>query len=311
MSNSIERLWNYTVILNIIILLSSFNLFSQDVEPRRWNSLPLGTNAIGGGYAFTFGDTNFDPILEAEDVTIEFNSFIVSYVRPFKLANKLARIDVLLPYTIAKWEGLLSGNPAKVKRNGLSDPRIRLSMNLIGSPPSGPKELQEYLVAHPINTTVGVSVAIRLPIGQYYDDKLLNLGDNQFKIVPQIGIVHNRGKWSYEFTASGIFYTKNNDFLNVNEKKQDPTLGLQAHIIRKFKPGYWASISSAYGLTGQSIINSEPISDERIDIIGSLAFGFPVAKMQGMKIAYFLSDTMTDIGANTNTFALGWSILFK
>jgi hypothetical protein len=284
--------------------------FSQDIEPRRWASLPLGTNVVGAGYAHTFGDIFLDPLLQAEDVSVNINAFLVSYVRPFKIANKLARIDVTLPYAIAKWEGLLAGEPTTVYRNGFVDPRIRFSINLFGPPPNGPKELQEYFKDHPVNTTLGVSIAVKLPLGQYYNDKLLNLGQNQFVIVPQIGVVHNWNRWSYEFTGSAIFYGDNPDFFGGKKKKQDPTLAFQTHLIRQFKPGYWASISAAYGLGGQSIVNRQPNADNRQDLQGAFSFGFPVSKYQGMKLAYVRSETLRDIGSNLNVLILGWSLLF-
>lgn len=299
--------------IRIIIFCSMFLFeqgFSQDIEPRRWASLPLGTNVVGAGYAYTFGDIFLDPLLQAEDVSVAINGFAVSYVRPFKLAHKLARIDVILPYAIARWEGLLAGEPASVNRSGFVDPKIRLSVNLLGAPASGPKELQAYFMEHPVNTTLGVSIAVTLPLGQYFDDKLLNLGQNQFVFVPQVGVVHNWRQWSYEFTGSAVFYTTNTNFFNGKKKKQDPTLAFQTHLIRQFKPGYWASISAAYGLGGQSIVNRQPNADHRKDLQGAFSFGFPISKYQGMKIAYVRSETLRDLGANLNVLIVGWSFLF-
>lgn len=284
--------------------------FSQEIEPRRWSSLPLGTNVVGVGYAHTFGDIFLDPLLQAEDVSVTVNTFAASYVRPFKLANKLARVDVTLPYAFAHWEGLLEGEPKTVDRNGFIDPRIRFSVNLLGPPPSHPKELQEYYKENPVNTTLGLSISVTLPLGQYYNDKLLNLGQNQFVYVSQIGVVHNWNRWSYEFTGSTVFYGDNPDFFGGKKKKQDPTLAFQTHLIRKFKPGYWASISASYGLGGQSVVNRQPNADNRQDLQGAISIGVPLSKYQGIKLAYVRSETLRDIGSNLNVLILGWSVAF-
>ena len=284
--------------------------FSQEIEPRRWSSLPLGTNVVGAGYVHTFGDIFLDPLLQAEDVSVTVNTIATSYVRPFKLANKLARVDVTIPYAFAHWEGLLAGEPRTVDRNGFVDPRIRFSVNLLGPPPSNPNELQEYYKEHPVNTTLGVSISITLPLGQYYNDKLLNLGQNQFVFVPQVGIVHNWNRWSYEFTGSAVFYGDNPDFFGGKKKKQDPTLAFQTHLIRQFKPGYWASISASYGLGGQSVVNRQPNADNRQDLQGAISFGVPLSKYQGMKLAYVRSETLRSIGTNLNVLILGWSVAF-
>lgn len=280
------------------------------MEPRRWTPLPLGTHILGVGYSSSFGDIFFDPLLQAEDVTVNVNSVAVSYVQPFRLANKLARIDVMLPFSIAHWEGLLSGTPTSVDRNGFADPRIRLSLNLIGMPPGGPGEVQEYIQSHPVHTSVGVSLAVTLPLGQYYEEKVLNLGQNRFIFYPQAGLVHSWAKWSFEFTAGGYFYTNNPNFTSGKERKQKATLALQTHLIKSFKGRYWASVSAGYGLGGQSIVNRLPNADERADLGGAFSFGFPVFKNQGMKFVYIHSETLRDIGANTNTLALAWNIVF-
>lgn len=87
-------------------------------------------------------------------------------------------------------------------------------------------------------------------------------------------------------------------------------MAFQTHLIRKFKPGYWAAISASYGLGGQSVVNRQPNADNRKDLQGAFSFGFPISKYQGMKIAYVRSETLRDIGSNLNVLIWGWSILF-
>ena len=291
-------------------LCFSYVGLSQDIEPRRWNALPLHTNVVALGYAHTAGDILFDPLLQAEDVTVKINTLVASYVRPFKIGNKLARLDVVIPYNNGNWEGLLSGVPTRIDRDGFSDPRIRLSINLTGPPASAGKELQEYISKHKRFTTLGVSLAVTLPLGQYFEEKIINLGQNQFVFCPQVGFVHNWKKWSYELTGSVIFYTENPNFTNGNDKLLDPVFALQTHLTRNFKPRYWASISLSYGLGGKSVVNRQPNNDERGDIQTGLAFGFPLIKKQGMKVFYIHSETLKDIGANLDVIGFGWSILF-
>lgn len=281
---------------------------AQDIEPRRWTPLPLGTHVISAGYGYTQGEIIFDPLLQVEDATVSINIIGLAYLRPFKLGNKLARLDVLMPLSTARWEGLLAGVSTTVKRNGFADPWIRLSVNVIGAQAMEPKEMQEYIGSHPVNTTVGVSIAVTLPLGQYFEEKLLNLGQNQFVLRPQVGIVHKWKSWSYELTGSVFLYTNNNNFSNGSSKKKDPVFAMQTHLIRRLKKN-WASLSAGYGLGGQSIVNKQPNDDNRGDILGALSFGFPLMKKQTLKFAYVRSQTLKNIGANTNSFALVWSAI--
>jgi hypothetical protein len=270
----------------------------------------LKSNIIRIGYGYTNGEILFDPVLEVEDAAIDVNAFVIQYVRPFKLGEKLAHLDVLLPYTIARWEGLLAGVPATVKRTGFADPRLRLSVNIIGPLAMEPKELQEYMSAHPVLTVVGISLALTLPLGQYFEDKLLNLGQNRFVFRPQVGIVHNWRNWSYELTGSVFLFTKNNNFFNGGTKKQDPVFGMQTHLIRRFKQGVWGSLSVGSGLGGQSLVNKQPNRDERGDVLAALSFGFPLMKKQAIKAVYVRSQTLKNIGADTNSFGIIWSAFF-
>jgi hypothetical protein len=295
----------------IICLLSIANSKSnaQDIEPRRWTPLPLGSHVISAGYAYTQGELFFDPLLQVEDATVSINIIGLAYLRPFKLGNKLARLDVLIPLSTARWEGLLAGVSTTVKRNGFADPRIRLSVNVIGAQAMGLKEMQEYISSHPVNTTVGVSIAATLPLGQYFEEKLLNLGQNQFILRPQIGMVHKWKSWSYELTGSVFLYTNNNNFSDGSSKKKDPVFAIQTHLIRRFKNNVWASLSAGYGLGGQSIVNKQPNDDNRGDILGALSFGFPIMKRQAIKITYLRSQTLKDIGSDTDSFILAWSAI--
>lgn len=309
MGITVPSLLKYILFCGVLFYLP--NCYTQDVEPRRWSSLPLGINAIGAGYGYTSGDVFFDPVLGAEDVIYTGNGFVGSYIRPFRLGNKLARVDILLPVSFSRWEGLLNGVATSVERNGLADPRVRLSLNLTGPPASGPKELQEYKATHPVFTTLGVSVAITVPLGQYSNSKLINLGGNRFVIRPQAGFVHYWGPWSYELTTSLILFTKNNDFFNDGELKQRPLFAFQTHLIRQFKKRYWGSISAGHNQGAASIVNQQFNDDQRSNFIGAVSLGASFAGNQGIKLAYVYSKTLKDVGATTNTVLLAWSIIFK
>ena len=305
-----DHLTRKTTPISIIALLIFNVLWSQDIEPRRWGTIPLGVQAVGIGYAYSFGDVLFDPLLETEDVEVDVHTVVASYVHPIRLGKKYGRLDVLVPASFARWEGLLSGIPASTERNGLADPRIRFSVHLIGPPALGPKELKEYLADKSKYTTFGVSLAVTLPLGQYNDDRLLNLGLNQFIFRPQAGLVHNWGLWSFELTSSVLLFTDNNDFFNDGEKEQKPLFSTQTHLIKFFPSRAWVAIGAAYGAGGQSVVNRQPNNDVRGNFLAGFSFGYPLGKKQNMKLTYFRSETLKDIGANTNSLVLGWSVAF-
>ena len=57
---------------------------AQDLEPRRWSHLPVGTSVIGAGYAYTNADIAFDPVLLIEDASMDLHAVGFKYVHAFE-----------------------------------------------------------------------------------------------------------------------------------------------------------------------------------------------------------------------------------
>ena len=279
---------------------------AQELEPRRWSHVPVDSNYFAVAYVRTDGDVLFDPVLRIEDAAVSINTIFATYLRSFDWSGKTARIDVRVPYQKATWKGLLDGSPAKVVREGLGDPRIRLSVNFFGAPALKGKAFQAYRSSHSTNTVVGAALAVTLPLGEYKEDKLLNLGQNRFRIRPQLGVVHTRGPWSFELTGSAFFYTDNNEFWNGNKREQDPLFALQTHIIRSFRHGIWASISAGAVRAGRSTINGEKKDDRKEDFLYALSAGLPVSRTSSIKIAYARGRTHKDVGSDADNIAVGY-----
>jgi hypothetical protein len=284
--------------------------YCQDLEPRRWTPLPVGTSVLGAGYAKTSGDIALDPLLLVEDGDTDIDTLALSYSRFFALGKKLARFDAIVPVQHANWNGLLDGSPASVSRDGLADPILRFSMILLGAPVATGSQAPQGATTRQVNTVVGAAVAVSVPLGDYLDDKLLNLGQNRYVIRPQIGILHTRGPWSYELTGSTFLSTDNDAFFGGATRQQDPIFAIQAHLIRVFQPGLWASLSAAYGWGGENTVGSVPKDDSRRDVLLAASIGFPVAQNQSIKFAYVANRKNTDTGADLDTLAIAWSLRF-
>ena len=288
-----------------LLLLAEAN--AQDLEPRRWTVLPAGINVVGAAYGRTDGDLYFDPVLQLEDVEFDGDSLVLSYVRSFSLAGRSARFDAIVPWQNFHWEGLLEGEPASTARVGLADPRFRLSVILAGGSAATPGKPQQQMATRPANTVVGAAIEVTVPWGEHFEDKLLNLGRNRFIFRPQIGAVHTRGPWSYELTGSTFFYTENDDFFGGSRLEQDPLYAIQAHIIRVFRPGVWASVSAGYGWGGHNTLDGVESDDKKSNVLAAVSLGFPVGRKQGVKIAYIRSETREFTGSDSNTLAIGWT----
>jgi hypothetical protein len=338
---------HHRAVAALALLAAAGRAPADDVEPRRWTPLPIGTTVVGVGVIRGRGDVGFDPVLKVEDATVKVTTTVVSLLRAFDLFGKSARVDVRLPQQHAHWQGLLDGEPRTVDRRGLADPSVRLAVDFSGAPALSGKAFNAYRAAHPVNTVVGAALTLSLPLGEYQEDKLLNLGTNRFAIQPQLGVVHTRGPWSYELTGSVAFFTDNNHFL-VNQthlpptlcnllislwqlhgykcanplilldrrgkmgqtRRQDPVLLLQAHTVYTAPRGWWVSLGAAYDWGGRSTVEGVVKDDYREDLLYGISAGLAINRQLSVQIAYVANRTQTMVGSDTDNVALGVSVRF-
>jgi hypothetical protein len=291
-------------------LLLTLPCFSQDIEPRRWSHLPIGANFLGAAYAYTQGDLYLNPVLGIENGDFNLQTGVVKYIHSFELLGRSARVDLWQPYQSGVWNGLLKGVPAEVERDGLADSLLRFAINLYGAPPLAGKEFAEYRANATHETIIGTGLLVQIPTGEYFEDKLINLGSNRFTFTPQFGVVHNWGKWSAELSTSAFLYTDNNEYFKGKTLEDDVYLVGQGHLIYTFLPGLWLSASAGYGLGGESTINGKPTGDRKSNLGWGLSIGIPVNRDFGFKIAYISTRTREDTGSDTDTFTIGCSVMW-
>jgi hypothetical protein len=281
---------------------------AQDMEPRRWTHLPIGLNVAGAGLAATDGDIYVDPVLLIEDARFELWSLTSSYVRTFELLGRSSRVDFLLPYGYGRWEGLIDGEYTAVRRHGFRDPFVRLSMNLYGAPPLRAAGYAQYRMKHPVSTTVGAALAVTLPLGEYYSERLINLGANRWVVRPQLGVLHQRGPWQFEVTTTLSLYQDNDEFYAGTRLEQEPLWFVQGHVIRSFARNMWVSLSGGYSFGGNAEINDLPKDNADRTRYFSLSWGMPLTLQQSIKFAYVNADTNVPVGSSSESLVFSWSL---
>ena len=293
-----------------LFLLAAADAAAQDMEPRRWTHLPVGTNAADVSYVYTTGDIHVDPTLRIDDAEVDLHTVVLAYNRYFSLGDMTARADLQLPLQSGRWKGTLDGVPRSVGRSGLGDPRLRLSLNFAGAPALEAEAFQEYVRSHPDRLTAGAALAVRLPLGEYRDDKLINLGDNRFVCEPQLGAVQTFGPWSVELTGSAFVYTDNEDFFNGSRVERDPVYSLQGHVVRTIEGGFWVSVGASWGLGGESEVDGVRKRDERSNLLYGILAGMSLGGGQGIRVGYIRQEALKKAGADTHNIVVGWAVRF-
>lgn len=267
----------------------------------------MNLNIIGVGTAATDGDIYFNPVMQIEDGRFELYSAVASYMRTFEWLGKSSRVDVMLPYANGRWDGLLQGEYASVRRDGPADPRIRFSMHLLGSPPLAGQELVEHVVNNPVRTTVGAAIAVNLPFGEYLPDRLINLGRNRLAIRPQLGVLHHRGPWQFELTTTLSFYGDNDEYLSDNRLEQDHQWFVQGHVIRSFARRFWGSVGAGFSFGGEANLNGVALDNEDRTRFLALSFGTSIGKNHAVKIAFVNAETNVLVGTDSNSLVMAWA----
>ncbi len=234
-----------------VLLLVGARGFSQELEPRSLTNVPVGTNFAVLGYAFASGNILFDPALPLEDVNANVHALVGAYVRSINFFGMGAKANVVLPFAAGDWEGVYQGNDTTTARTGMGDMRFGLSFNFIGSPAlqkDGFKDFKQKTIA-------GFSMQVVAPTGQYFDDRLINLGSNRWAFRPQLGISHKINSWYIEYAINTWIFTENNAFWGGNTLKQNPIGTFKLNVIKTFSKGIWASLGAGYAYGGRSFVN--------------------------------------------------------
>src|SRR5689334_22943105 len=149
---------------------------AQELEPRSYSVIPKGFNMAGLSYTYSHGNVVTDATLPVQDLILTSSTVAGVYVRSFPLLRKLAKVQVLLPYVFLDGSARLNGVDTAASRSGFADARIKIGVNIIGSPAIGPRDFQRFNE----ETVVGTSMVISVPVGYYLPEKLINIGSNRW-----------------------------------------------------------------------------------------------------------------------------------
>ena len=279
---------------------------AQDMEPKAYSASPVGANFLVGSYSRSTGDVLFDPTLPITDVHARIDGLALAVGHSFDLFGDLALVTVALPYAWADVTGKVQEQAGEVTRSGLADARFKLSVNLAGNPAMSAREFARA----PRKTIVGVSLTVQAPSGQYYDTKLINLGNNRWAFKPEVGLSIPIRRLDADIYAGGWFFTANNDFYPGGlERTQSPIATLQAHLSYTLKPRLWVALDSTwYSGGGTQVAGGAPAEGVNNSRAG-VTLSMPVGRRYSFKVAY-ASGVTVRTGTDFTTVAVAWQALW-
>jgi hypothetical protein len=288
--------------LAIAMLLSSAGTAqAQQLEPRAYSPAPIGLNFLGLGALYTTGGVVTDPSLPIQNVQARVYTVAPYYGRTFGLLGRLANVTVSTPFAEAKVHGDVFDVGQSIERNGLLDPQMRFAVNLLGGPALTPREFRQ----HKPEATLGASLTVTAPFGEYDPSRLINLSTNRWACKPELGLSQPVDNWVFELYAGVWLFEANDNFFGGQVRRQDPLASYQAHIVYEARPRLWAAADFTYYAGGETTVNGQPQHDRQSNTRGGLTFSFPVKQDQSVKLTW-ARGVSTRIGSSFDTFGVAW-----
>lgn len=239
------------IIVILAVLIFPKLALSQEMEPRNYSSIPIHLNALVLSYSYSDGNIITEGTTPIQDLNLKTNSIVLGGLRSFGLLGKLCKVQVAAPFIFLNGTAKLRGTDTSGSRTGFGDSRIKLIMNVIGTPALLPKDFMKFKEEFVLGTSLVVSV----PTGLYYDDKLINLGSNRWGFKPELGMSYNKGPVFFEFFTGVWMFTKNTEYLKTNTITQNPLFALQFNVSYFFPSKIWFAVNSTYVTGGETKVN--------------------------------------------------------
>lgn len=297
------------VSIKLLIPLFSVMIISisnaQELEPRVYANLPKNLNVAALAYSFSTGEISTNPASPFQDFQADIHTVAAAYVRTFDLLGKLARVQVIAPFSFFSGSVKFKGMDTSGTRNGLLDARVRFGLNIFGSPALDIKSFQKYRQ----RTIFGTSLVVSIPTGLYYKEKFVNIGANRWGFKPEVGISHQFKKFYIEMYTGVWFFTDNTSYLTDKTLSQAPLYSVQGHISYALPSQIWFAINGNYAVGGQSSVNGVKQDDyQRKWRLGGVV-SYPFSWQHSVKFQYH-TGVSTNIGSGYDIFIITYQFVW-
>jgi len=287
----------------VAMCASAATATAQDLDPRAYAKVPVNVTFLVTGFALSHGGVVSDPTLPVTDINATVEAPSIGVARSFALFGKTAQAFGAVPYSWAQVSGKLLGDARSVTRAGLFDMRFRLSVLVRGAPAASVAEIAKA----PRRTILGTSLTVVAPTGQFFPDRLINLGSNRWAFKPEFAVSHPMGqKWLLDTYAGLWLFTANQSFYpGTFLRTQEPMCALQAHLSYTFRRQLWAAFDATFYTGGQTTVEGVHNNDRASNARLGATLALPVGRRHSVKLAVS-RGAIIRFGANFTTLSVGW-----
>lgn len=291
----------------VFLLLLAEESKAQDLDPRAYVRIPVNVTVAVAGFSYSDGGIVTDATLPLEDLQAKIGSTSLAVVHSFSLFGKTAQASVTLPYAWGDASAIITGTRQSTTRSCFGDMRLKISCLLAGAPAATIGELAKARR----KTILGTSLSVVTPTGQYFPEKLINIGTSRWAFKPELAISQPIGKrWLIDFYSGLWLFTKNDSFYpGTSVRTQEPLGSFQGHISYNIQPLMWVAFDWTYYTGGRSSVDGVKMNDRQINSRVGATLVLPVGKRHSVKFAYSTGAIIRS-GADFTSISAGWQTTF-
>jgi len=213
-----------------------------------------------------------------------------------------------LPYTWGNTSGSIEETPARADFSDFGDLKFTLTLNLLGAPSMTREDFLAFRAdPQPI---VGASLKVIAPTGAYDANKLINVGANRWATRLQLGsVIPLKPTWLLEL-ESGVWFFGDDDEYLPGARQQDPIYSAQVNLVKRIRPGLWASLDLTYFSGGRQTIGGDQLDDAQKNIKVGGTIVVPFANRHAIKIGY-ANGAVTKYGTDFDQFLVTYQVLLN
>jgi hypothetical protein len=247
MGNRLPLVW-----ITLAVLSFTQRIYAQFSEAHHYDNAPVGVNQAELAFAYARSNASIDTALVVAGAQFNLSQGTLTYTRYFAFLHRVAWIDASVP--LAGVNGSISGSNIHGSATGAGDSSYAVTTLLRGGPALSVAQFADYKPA----TTVGMSLTITAPTGQYDASKILNLGADRWSFKPEIALSHPFGheqKWQSDLYVHAYFFTDNTSYHGTQILRQQPLPGLEGHLSYFIVSQAWISIDGLYTFRGSTVVD--------------------------------------------------------
>lgn len=292
------------ILTMVCMVVLSFPVSGQDLDPRAYIRVPIKMTTLIGGMVYSYGGVVSDPTLPITNIKADVYSGSLGVAHTFSLFGLTAQGLVALPYSHANVSGEVGNQQQSISRTGFADMRMRLSVLFLGAPAV---TLPQLMKDRTRKTILGASINMVAPTGQFFPDKLINLGTNRWAFRPELALSQPIGKRCMFDLYTGVWlFTDNATFYpGTVLRKQDPMGAFQGHFSYNINATTWVAVNATFYTGGASTLEGVAKDDRQSNTRIGITAVVPTGKLSSLKFAAS-TGAIVRIGQDFTTFSLGW-----